>query len=42
MGLWSYGLAMTALAVTGVLGLGAALLLPTDPARDAVAGGSPT
>jgi len=35
---WSYGLAMTALAVTGVVGLGAALLLPADPPPGVVAG----
>ena len=29
---WSYGLAMTSLAVTGVIGLVAALLLPREPA----------
>jgi MFS family permease len=31
---WSYGLAMTSLAVAGVIGLGAALLLPGDPAPE--------
>jgi len=34
---WSYGLAMAALAFTGVLGLGAALLLPADPPSEVVA-----
>jgi MFS family permease len=38
---WSYGLAMTALAVTGVIGLVAALLLPAHPVVH-VSGGSPT
>jgi MFS family permease len=32
---WSYGLAMTSLAVTGVVGLGAALLMPRTPAPGA-------
>ncbi len=39
---WSYGLAMTALAVAGVIGLVAALLLPTNPVPAAAAGGAPT
>ena len=40
---WSYGLAMTALAVTGVIGLGAALLLPSNPVpAGAPADSSPT
>jgi len=39
---WSYGLAMTALAVTGVIGLVAALLLPSNPVPDASDEGSPT
>jgi MFS family permease len=38
---WSYALAMTALALTGIIGLVAALLLPTTPVPEA-AGGSPT
>ena len=37
---WSYGLAMTALAVTGVIGLVAALLLPANAVPDAAAAGS--
>ena len=37
-----YGLAMTALAVTGVVGLVAALLLPTSPGPAAAAGATPT
>jgi MFS family permease len=32
----SYGLAMTSLAVVGLIGLGAAMLLPTSPAREVV------
>ena len=32
---WSYGLAMTSLAVTGVIGLVAALMLPREPAPTA-------
>jgi predicted MFS family arabinose efflux permease len=39
---WSYGLAMTALAVTGVIGLVAAFLLPTHPVPATAAGGAPT
>jgi MFS family permease len=39
---WSYGLAMTALAVAGVIGLVAALLLPANPVVHVAAGGSPT
>ena len=39
---WSYGLAMTALAVTGVIGLVAALFLPTNPVVHVAADGSPT
>ena len=38
----SYGFAMTALAVTGVIGLVAALLLPTNLVPAAAAGGAPT
>jgi MFS family permease len=37
---WSYGLAMTSLAVTGVIGLVAALLLPREPAPVARTGGT--
>jgi len=37
---WSYGLAMTSLAVTGVIGLVAALLLPREPAPVSPAGGT--
>jgi len=37
---WSYGLAMTSLAVTGVIGLVAALLLPREPAPVARADGN--
>jgi sugar phosphate permease len=39
---WSYGLAMTALAVTGIIGLVAALRLPANPVPGAAAGSSPT
>jgi predicted MFS family arabinose efflux permease len=37
---WSYGLAMTVLAATGVIGLVAALLLPANPVPRAAAAGS--
>ena len=37
---WSYGLAMTSLAVTGVIGLVAALLLPREPAPVTRTGGT--
>jgi MFS family permease len=39
---WSYGLAMASLAVTGVIGLIAALYLPANPVPEAVAGELPT
>jgi MFS family permease len=38
----SYGLAMIALAVTGVIGLVAALLLPANAVPEAAGGGAPT
>jgi predicted MFS family arabinose efflux permease len=36
----SYGLAMVSLAVVGLIGLGAAMLLPTSPAQPALDGPS--
>ena len=39
---WSYGLAMISLAVAGIIGLVAALLLPTNPVPEAAASSSPT